>query len=78
MKPETTTAATTLPDQAPPAPTFAPVALAMGVAMTFWGLMAVSLNIGALWFMSIGGAALSAWALRRWIGEIVLAWEGRP
>ncbi len=77
MMPDDSVPLQTPPDDAPPAPTFAPVALAMGLSMTLWGLMAVSLNIGALWFMSIGGAMLSAWALRRWIGEIVLGWERR-
>lgn len=56
-------------------PTYAPVALAMGIAMTAWGLIALSLNTGALWFMSLAGAGLMVWALRRWIREIVLHWE---
>lgn len=56
-------------------PTYAPIAMAMGVAMTIWGLMALTLNINAMWFMSIAGAGLSAWALKSWIGEIVLTWD---
>jgi hypothetical protein len=58
-------------------PTYAPVAMAMGVAMTMWGLMTLTLNINALWFMSVAGVGLSAWALRSWIGEIVLNWESK-
>lgn len=58
-----------------PRPTYAPVAMAMGIAMSTWGLMALSLNINAMWFMSIAGVGLSTWALKSWIGEIVLQWE---
>lgn len=46
-------------------PTYAPVAMAMGVAMSTWGLMALSLNINAMWFMSIAGIGLATWALKR-------------
>ena len=58
-----------------PRPTYAPIAMAMGIAMTVWGLMAPSLNIHAMWFMSITGAGLSTWAIKSWIGEIVEQWE---
>ncbi len=58
-----------------PRPTYAPIALAMGIAMSTWGLMALSLNINAMWFMSIAGIALSTWALKSWIGEIVHQWK---
>ncbi|TWU28076.1 hypothetical protein [Bythopirellula polymerisocia] len=63
-----------LSDQVP-RPTYAPIALAMGIAMSTWGLMALSLNINAMWFMSIAGVGLSTWAIRSWIGEIVRQWE---
>jgi len=56
-------------------PTFAPVAMAMGIAMSVWGLMTLTLNINALWFMFIAGIGLSTWALQSWIKEIVLSWE---
>jgi hypothetical protein len=56
-------------------PTYAPVAMALGIAMFFWGFMALSLNTNALWFMSTAGAGLMIWALRSWIREIVLQWE---
>ena len=58
-----------------PRPTYAPVALAMGIAMSTWGLMALSLNINAIWFMSLAGIGLSTWAIKSWIGEIVQQWE---
>ncbi|QEG37195.1 hypothetical protein [Bythopirellula goksoeyrii] len=58
-----------------PRPTYAPIAMAMGTAMTVWGLMAPSLNIHAMWYMSIAGAGLSTWAIKSWIGEIVQQWE---
>lgn len=56
-------------------PTYAPVAMAMGISMTVWGLMAPSLNIHAMWFMSIAGVGLSTWAIKSWISEIVKQWE---
>jgi len=49
-------------------PTYAPAALAMGVAMTAWGLL-------VHWSLSLSGAALLAWALARWVGEIATAWR---
>lgn len=58
-------------------PTYAPIAMAMAIAMTTWGLMATSLNISALSVMSISGLALSTWALKSWIDEIVLDWESK-
>lgn len=57
-------------------PTYAPISMAMGIAMTAWGLVALSLNINAVAFMSVAGIALSSWALKSWIHEIVLTWEG--
>ncbi|TWT35400.1 hypothetical protein KOR34_02910 [Posidoniimonas corsicana] len=66
----------TKPEAAPPpCPTYAPIAMAMGVAMTFWGLMALTFNINAMWFMSVAGVGLVAWSLKSWIHEIVLVWE---
>lgn len=56
-------------------PTYAPIAMAMGIAMSMWGLMGLSLNINAICFMTIAGIFLSTWALKSWIGEIVLHWE---
>lgn len=56
-------------------PTYAPVAMAMGTGMAVWGLMALSLNINALWFMSIAGVGLMVWALKTWVHEIVMQWE---
>ncbi|MCA9233956.1 MAG: hypothetical protein KDA44_00695 [Planctomycetales bacterium] len=56
-------------------PTWAPIAMAMGVAMTAWGLIALSLNINALLAMTAAGLGLSAWALTSWIREIVRNWE---
>lgn len=79
MNPPEVTSTTNPPqphgDEAAPRPTYAPIAMAMGVAMTAWGLMAASLNISAVSFMSVGGVGLIVWALRSWIGEIVLQWE---
>ena len=56
-------------------PTYAPIAMAMGIAMFTWGLMALTLNINALWFMSLAGGGLMTWALGSWIREIVRQWE---
>ncbi len=54
-----------------PRPTYAPIATAMGISMIAWGTMALTLNINALWCMSIAGVGLFAWALKHWIDEIV-------
>jgi hypothetical protein len=58
-------------------PTYAPIAASLAISMTFWGLIALTLNIRALLLMSLAGICLFAWALKRWIGEIVLHWETR-
>ena len=60
---------------APPRPTYAPIAMAMGIAMSAWGLLSLTLNINALLFMSLFGVGLMTWALKCWIREIVLQWE---
>lgn len=77
MDPVENSTASTKPDVAEEAlrPTYAPVAMAMGIAMFAWGLMALTLNINALWFMSLAGAGLMTWALGSWIREIVKQWE---
>lgn len=60
-----------------PRPTYAPVAMALGISMIAWGLMALTLNIGALLSMAVAGVGLAAWALKTWIEEIVRQLEGR-
>lgn len=58
-----------------PRPTYAPVALAMGIAMTTWGLLTFSLTTNSLTFMSFMGAALMVWALWDWMHEIAIEWR---
>ena len=65
------------PTDSVPRPTYAPIAMAMGIAMTAWGLMALTLNIAAMWCMSAAGVGLAAWALKHWIDEIVLQWDAK-
>ncbi len=48
---------------APPRPTYAPAAMAMGIMMLLWGIV-------TMWIMSVGGAALMIWSLWTWINEI--------
>lgn len=67
----------TVGDDIAPRPTYAPVAMAFGISMIAWGLMALTLNIGALFCMAIAGVGLSAWALKTWMDEIVRQLEGR-
>jgi redox-regulated HSP33 family molecular chaperone len=66
-----------LPTEAeqPPRPTYAPVAMAMGIAMTTWGLMTFSLTTNSLTFMSVMGAGLVAWALWDWMHEVSIEWK---
>jgi hypothetical protein len=59
----------------PPRPTYAPVALALGIAMTTWGLLTFSLTTNSLSFMSVMGAGLVAWALWDWMREVALEWK---
>lgn len=73
---ESSTSAIAPPEElSTPRPTFAPVAMAMGVAMTVWGLMTLRLTTGSLWFMSIAGAAIVVWALWSWMSEIARQWR---
>lgn len=51
------------PEAAPPRPTYAPAAMAMGIMMLLWGIV-------TMWIMSAGGAALMVWSLWTWINEI--------
>jgi hypothetical protein len=75
---------TSTPENAPleatttPRPTFAPVAMAMGIAMTVWGFMTLRLTTGSLWFMSVAGAAVVVWALSNWMSEIARQWRESP
>lgn len=64
-----------LEETSTPRPTFAPVAMAMGVAMTIWGFMTLRLTTGSLWFMSIAGATVVVWALSSWMNEIARQWR---
>jgi hypothetical protein len=65
------------PDEAdqPPRPTYAPVALAMGIAMTAWGILTFSLTTNSLTFMSVMGAGLMVWALWDWMHEVAIEWR---
>ena len=65
-------------DSTTPRPTFAPVAMAMGIAMTVWGFMTLRLTTGSLWFMSAAGAAVVVWALTSWMNEIARQWRESP
>ncbi len=44
-------------------PTYAPAAMALGVMMLLWGVV-------TMWIMSAAGAALIAWSLWSWIGDM--------
>ena len=44
-------------------PTYAPVALALGIMFLFWGVV-------TLWVMSVAGGLLMIWALWTWINEL--------
>jgi redox-regulated HSP33 family molecular chaperone len=59
----------------PPRPTYAPVAMAMGIAMTAWGMLTFSLTTNSLTFMSFAGAGLVAWALWDWMHEVAVEWR---
>lgn len=54
--------------EAMPRPTYAPVALSMGVMMLAWGIL-------THWTMSLGGAGLIGWAIYSWMCEICLEWR---
>jgi hypothetical protein len=58
-----------------PRPTYAPVAMAMGIAMTTWGLLTFSLTTNSLTFMSFMGAGLVLWALWDWMHEVAIEWR---
>jgi redox-regulated HSP33 family molecular chaperone len=59
----------------PPRPTYAPAAMALGVAMTAWGMLTFSLTTNSLTFMSVMGAGLVAWALWSWMREVAIEWR---
>jgi hypothetical protein len=52
-----------LASSASPRPTYAPAMMALGVAMTFWG-------VTTMWIVSAVGAGLMACSLWIWIDEI--------
>ena len=52
----------------PAQPTYAPAAMAMGIAMLAWGLL-------THWSLSVAGAALIAWSLGSWIGAVARQWR---
>jgi len=54
--------------------TYAPIAMAMGITMIFWGILAHPYGIG-IWAMSAGGAGMLAWALYSWMREICHEWS---
>lgn len=47
-----------------PAPTYAPAALALGIVLILWGLI-------ASWMISLAGGLVSAAALAIWIRELL-------
>lgn len=51
-----------------PQPTYAPIAMSMGVMFLVWGSM-------THWTMSVGGALVIAWALWSWMGQICYDWK---
>ena len=48
---------------APARPTYAPVAMALGVMLLLWGIV-------AMWVMSVAGAGLIVWSFWIWINEL--------
>ena len=54
--------------QAAPKPSYAPVLLALGITMAFWGLATSPV-------MSAGGFVIFAWAMWTWIREISRDWR---
>lgn len=54
--------------------TYAPIAAAMGIAMIFWGILCHPFGI-SIWFMSIAGGGLLAWALFSWMREVCHEWS---
>ncbi|MCA9101778.1 MAG: hypothetical protein R3C10_11170 [Pirellulales bacterium] len=55
-------------EQSPPEPSYAPAAMAMGIAMTAWGIL-------THWTISLIGAALVVWALWTWMTEVCHTWS---
>jgi hypothetical protein len=51
-----------------PSPTYAPAAMAMGVAMLAWGFLTHC-------SMSLAGGGLVAWALWSWMGDVARQWS---
>lgn len=51
-----------------PRPTYAPVAMSMGVMFLVWGIM-------THWTMSVGGGLLIGWALSSWLGQVCYDWK---
>lgn len=56
------------PIESVPRPTYAPAAMAMAIAMLFWGIL-------THWTLSLGGFFLFVWALHAWVGEFRRAWK---
>ena len=54
--------------EAAPKPSYAPVLVALGITMAFWGLATSPV-------MSAGGFAVFAWGLWSWIRDIAQAWR---
>ena len=54
--------------------TYAPIGSALGITMIFWGFLCHPFGI-SIWFMSIAGGAMLAWALYVWMKEICREWS---
>ncbi|PQO40581.1 hypothetical protein DTL21_01235 [Bremerella cremea] len=52
-------------EEAPPRPTYAPAAMALGVMMLLWG-------VTTMWIMSVAGLGVMIWSLWTWMNEIRL------
>lgn len=51
-----------------PESTYAPVAMAMAISMTAWGIL-------THWTMSVAGACLFSWALYQWMCQVYGQWR---
>ncbi len=54
-------------EEVTPRPTYAPIAMSMGIMMLAWGIL-------THWTISLAGAVIFAWALWNWMDEITTAW----
>lgn len=51
-----------------PRPSFAPIAMSLGVMMLAWGLL-------THWLMSLFGAGVIAWSLGAWMDQVCQQWR---